>query len=809
MIGRIEVLLRRLRRWLSRSEWAVRLLRMPRGEGTAAARGLLILQIDGLSRTQLERAVSRGRMPFLQRLQQREGYRLHSLYSGLPSSTPAVQAELFYGVKGLVPAFSFRDGATGRVVRMYEADPVNAIEDRLQCLGRPLLADGAAYFDIFAGGATEKHFCPGSVGWGPLLRGANPLALAFVVAANAFSVLRLATLLVLEFALATYDFLRGVIAGRDFLAELKFVPARIAISVLLRDLVRIGVEMDLARGLPVIHANFVGYDEQAHRRGPSSAFAHWSLKGIDDALARLWRAAKRSGRRDYDVWIYADHGQEGTLSYPETFGRTIEEAVATIFDELEAGAGATGEAARGIQSQRARLLGTGKGARLLPVYQAPVPSEHAPPLVVAMGPIGFVYPPQPLTTRGRDEFVRRLIEQASVPMVLAADGPDEAIAWTAAGEHRLPDAAAALFGADHPFLDEVARDLIALCAHPDAGALVISGWRPDATPYSFPVESGAHAGPGREETRAFALLPADTPLGERTRDYLRPLDLRLAAFNVLGGARWPNRGHAGTAPGGRPRAAGIIRLMTYNVHSCIGMDGRSSPERIARLIARYEPDIVALQELDLGRARSGAMDQARQIAHLLEMEYHFHATLRVAEEEYGNAVLTHLPMRPVRAGPLPRLANCEPRGALWVAVDAHGTEIQVLNTHLSLWPKERRLQARELAGETWLGHPDCRSPAVLIGDFNALPGSAAYRVLRTHLRDAQSEVPGHRPQKTLFGRYPSARIDHVFVDHGAEVIAAEVPRTQLANVASDHLPLIVDLRLPSGRDAAVSERAPE
>jgi endonuclease/exonuclease/phosphatase family metal-dependent hydrolase len=235
--------------------------------------------------------------------------------------------------------------------------------------------------------------------------------------------------------------------------------------------------------------------------------------------------------------------------------------------------------------------------------------------------------------------------------------------------------------------------------------------------------------------------------------------------------------------------------MTYNVHSCIGMDGRSSPERIARLIAQYEPDIVALQELDVGRARTGGVDQAHEIAHRLEMEYHFHAALRVAEEEYGNAILTHLPMRSVRAGPLPGLPQCEPRGALWVAVDASGAEIQVLNTHLSLWPKERGLQATALAGRDWLGHPEFQPPAILLGDLNAVPGSAAYQTFCSRLRDAQSVVPGHRPRKTLFGRYPSARIDHVFLHPDLHVLSVEVPRTQLSRIASDHLPLIVDIHV--------------
>ena len=67
------------------------------------------VQIDGLSREQFERAVAGGRLPFLRRLLRGQGHRLHTFYSGLPSTTPAVQAELYYGERAAVPAFSFLD----------------------------------------------------------------------------------------------------------------------------------------------------------------------------------------------------------------------------------------------------------------------------------------------------------------------------------------------------------------------------------------------------------------------------------------------------------------------------------------------------------------------------------------------------------------------------------------------------------------------------------------------------------------------------------------------------------------------------
>lgn len=797
MITRIEVLLRKTRRWISRSEWVIRLLHLPKSRETAAAPGLIMIQIDGLSHTQLTRALDKNRMPFLSQLLNREHYRLHTLYSGMPSSTPAFQGELLYGVKSAVPAFGYMDRTSGQVIRMFDPGSAQNIERKLKKKGEPLLKQGSAYSDCYTGGAGESHFCASSLGWGALMKAANPFALSFLILSNAYSFMRTAVLLVLEFFLAVFDCVSGLMDGHDFAKELKFVPTRVAICILLRELVTIGAKIDIARGLPIVHLNLIGYDEQAHRRGPSSRFAHWALKGIDDAIARIGRAVKHSARRDYDIWVYSDHGQEETIPYPKQHGRTIQEAVADVFDGPDKDpADVRAEDLRGIQFQRVRHLGGNKFQKLFPLRRENKEKpKHSQLVVTAIGPLGMIYSPHELVPAERQHLAKKLVNSANIPLVLAADGPGRLRAWTQEGEFVLPEQKEKILGADHPFLDEVTHDLIGLCHHPDAGDFVISGWRTAAKPYSFPVENGAHAGPGSEETKAFALLPGDTFLPERNRDYLRPLDFRNAAFHAMG--RSEIKCYA--EPDRKIAERQTLRIMTYNTHSCIGMDGKLSPRRIARVIARHAPDIIALQELDVGRSRTGGMDQAHLIAKYLQMEFHFHPTIRMKEGLYGNAVLTHLPMRPVKAKRLPGLQNkphIEPRGAIWVAIEVNGTEIQFITTHLGLRPNERQAQARALLGADWLSHPDCRGPVILCGDFNALPSSPVCLKLRDHLNDAQIELTSHIPKSTFFGRYPFARIDHVFVDPGIEVVNIEVPGTELANVASDHLPLIAELRIP-------------
>ena len=110
-------------------------------------------------------------------------------------------------------------------------------------------------------------------------------------------------------------------------------------------------------------------------------------------------------------------------------------------------------------------------------------------------------------------------------------------------------------------------------------------------------------------------------------------------------------------PDGRPARFQVLmpRLLTYNVHRCVGVDRKLDVARIVGVIAEHEPDIVCLQELDVGRARTGHVDQARSIADGLAMTFHFNAAMKVEAEQYGDAILTLRPERLVKSGSLPTI----------------------------------------------------------------------------------------------------------------------------------------------------------
>ncbi len=517
----------------NRSRWVRWLLTLPYEQASPESPGLVLIQIDGLARIQFERALKKGRMPFMHELMRSHGYKLHSHYSGLPSSTPAVQAEIMYGVECAVPAFDFHDVRTGAYRCMFESESASLMEDVLERQGQPLLAGGSAYCDIYTGGADESHFCASRLGWNSIRARLNPLRAAAIVVLYFDAIIRIAGLIVLELFLTLFDFFRGTMSGFRMKSELFMVPARVVVSIVMREWSTLGAEVDIVRGLPVVQINYLGYDEQSHRRGPSSRYAHWTLKGIDDSIRRLSVASWRGSRRPYRLWIYSDHGQESVIPYAVFTGRSLVAAVKEELATLGITAYAPWERHTAHGPGRASWMRAKHRGETVEGPAAPSDDSSSPePTLTSKGPIAHLYVAEAASDPERDTIARALVGHAQIPAVVARDGRDRAVAWTREGRFELPEQTARVLGDKHPFPEAVARDLVCLAQSANAGTLMLLGWRPDDKPLSFPDEYGSHAGPGYHETHGFALLPADAPIAWQGRDYMRPADLRNAALRV-------------------------------------------------------------------------------------------------------------------------------------------------------------------------------------------------------------------------------------------------------------------------------------
>lgn len=227
--------------------------------------------------------------------------------------------------------------------------------------------------------------------------------------------------------------------------------------------------------------------------------------------------------------------------------------------------------------------------------------------------------------------------------------------------------------------------------------------------------------------------------------------------------------------------------MTYNVHGFVGTDGTYDPERVARVIERSEPDLIALQEVELERQHSGEGVTSEWFAQRLGMQCHFTLT-RLGHHggKFGNAVFSRHSFDLISEGSLPGRGG-ESRAVQWLKVRTPQYDFHLMNTHLSTNFFERRLQVRALLGAEWRVRAGSDLPLAICGDFNATPLSPVYRHLSRHLMDAQ------RVKRTRRATWPSALplfcIDYLFLSRDFQVESCRVTRNALTRTASDHLPI--------------------
>ncbi len=233
-----------------------------------------------------------------------------------------------------------------------------------------------------------------------------------------------------------------------------------------------------------------------------------------------------------------------------------------------------------------------------------------------------------------------------------------------------------------------------------------------------------------------------------------------------------------------------IRVATYNIHRARGLDRRTRPERIARVLAAVAPDIVAMQEV-VGPGLTGA-GHAAEIGAALGMGGVLAPTREFRRHQFGNLVLSRFSVREHSSLDL-SWKTCEPRNSQRVAIDLGGDRVlQVYNVHLGTALLERRHQAPRLA--SWIHDRRIPGPKIVLGDFNEWGRGLVADVLAARLQSADL-FPYLKRRRTYPGLFPILHLDHIYFEGGIEIRRIELPRTRLSLVASDHLPLVADLRV--------------
>ena len=245
----------------------------------------------------------------------------------------------------------------------------------------------------------------------------------------------------------------------------------------------------------------------------------------------------------------------------------------------------------------------------------------------------------------------------------------------------------------------------------------------------------------------------------------------------------------------------VIRVTTYNIHSCVDINRNVNCERFAGIIAELQADIVALQEVDAQKPFGKNRNQAGILADKLKMDYIFFPAENAGLHAFGLAILSRFPFIESHHRLLPSLyprLNPRKRGAIRASIQTPDSPLHIINTHLSLFKLERRKQVKTLMGQDWLKAVPQDEPVILCGDLNAGPLSKTYRTLSRHLTDVQKELrilKGAATQPTFHSRSPLFRIDHIFVSQHLRTIQVEVTNSPDTRTASDHLPLTADLAL--------------
>ncbi|MCP5274725.1 MAG: endonuclease/exonuclease/phosphatase family protein [Burkholderiales bacterium] len=226
-----------------------------------------------------------------------------------------------------------------------------------------------------------------------------------------------------------------------------------------------------------------------------------------------------------------------------------------------------------------------------------------------------------------------------------------------------------------------------------------------------------------------------------------------------------------------------LTLATYNIHRCIGTDGKFNPERIIEVIQQLDADIIALQEVETFR---------RERLNLLEHLSRHTGMYAVAGitmfsdiSHYGNALLSRLDIEELHREDL-SIKGREPRGAICIKTRLANKSIRVIATHLGLLPSERRTQTKQLLK---LLEQESADISVLMGDLNEwYMWGRPLRLLRKHFNKTIAPL-------TFPSRFPFFALDRIWVEPQSCLRSVVSIKNRTTKKASDHLPLVATLHI--------------
>jgi uncharacterized membrane protein YvlD (DUF360 family) len=506
--------------------------------------GVVIVQIDGLSRPILVHQIRAGRVPTMARWLRSSSHSLTAWECQLPSQTSASQAGILMGSNDGIPAFRWYEKAAGRLMVSNRPADATEIESRLSNGRGLLIGNGSSVGNLFSGDATESILTMSRLSQGTAALGPTRSWFYFFVSPFAFA--RAVFLTIGEAGKEVWQARRQRVAGIEPRIDRggSYPLLRGVTNVFLRQVTTSLVVERILRGVPIIYADFVDYDEIAHHAGPERGEALDALDGVDGVLGALERVIA-DAPRPYRLVVLSDHGQSQGATFRQRYGVTIEALIRSLIGvgpdietatstaeswgpvnalltELGRAAGLGGRLIRGVFSSRSRRgsveLGPGRDEHGEGLNNA---TADRPDLVVcASGNLALVYltaSRQRLTLEEllalHPRLVDVLVHHPGIGFVLVRSAEDGAIALGRSGVHYLDQGR--VVGEDPlaAFGPGAADDLRRLDAMPDVGDLVLNSSLDPATDEVAAFEElvGSHGGLGGWQTEAFVLHPMDWP----------------------------------------------------------------------------------------------------------------------------------------------------------------------------------------------------------------------------------------------------------------------------------------------------------
>jgi uncharacterized membrane protein YvlD (DUF360 family) len=513
-------------------------------------RGLVIVQIDGLSATALAKALRRGKMPYVGDLLARRKYALKTWFAGLPSQTSSAQAGFFYGNNFNIPGFRWYDRKRKKQMVSSNSVDMHEIDERLGGGDDSLLENGTCINTLIHGGAKKKLMALSVILEKDFRRRKSELEDFAIFSLHPYLYNRAIVLMTWDFVNDRIQTLLDIIKKRSprVKRSIRSSFLRAVGNAFLRESTSFFVMEDIVRGIPVIYVNYIGYDIVAHHTGPLAWHAISVLTGIDRQIRKIGRTIRKKANKQYDIIILSDHGQSRCVPFEWKYGMTLAQfIVERLKTPLAISKGYGPE--RGYLTtllNEMRIVeeayGSGpirRSRRTMERIHRTKPEEIEEPIVdqgvvvCCTGNLAHIYFTEHAERLTIEELLRihpslieSLVTHPGIGFICVKSGSGEVMVI---GERGMRKLAEGTVEGEDPLASydghERARTALRnLCEYPDSGDVIAMGaMLKNNMVVSFEDQVGTHGGLGGTQTEAFIISPQRTGTPEDSID--NPIDM--------------------------------------------------------------------------------------------------------------------------------------------------------------------------------------------------------------------------------------------------------------------------------------------